>query len=75
MSVEQMRAKISEVYESDRWHRRVQLMPDNQVIAIYRTMRDRGQFVQRKKSKKNKVTYRQISMFDRWKTCRKDRID
>jgi len=63
MSVEQMRAKISEVYESDRWRRRVQLMPDNQVIAIYRTMRNRGQLNQRKR-KKSKVYFQQISMFD-----------
>lgn len=63
MSVEQMRAKISEVYESDRWRRRVQLMPDNQVIAIYRTMRSRGQLNQRKR-KKSKVYFQQISMFD-----------
>lgn len=63
MSVEQMRAKISEVYESDRWRRRVQLMPDNQVIAIYRTMRNRGQLNQ-KKRKRSKVYFQQISMFD-----------
>lgn len=63
MSVEQMRAKISEVYESDRWRRRVQLMPDNQVIAIYRTMQNRGQLNQRKR-KKSKVYFQQISMFD-----------
>lgn len=64
MTVEAMRAKISDVYESDRWRRKVQLMPENQVIAIYRTMRDRGQFTQRKKKKKSKVLFQQISMFD-----------
>ena len=62
MTVEAMRTKIGGVYESDRWRRRVQLMPDNQVIAIYRTMRDRGQFKSRKK--KSKVLFQQISMFD-----------
>lgn len=64
MTVEAMRAKISDVYESDRWRRKVQLMPENQVIAIYRTMRDRGQFTHRKKKKKSKVLFQQISMFD-----------
>jgi hypothetical protein len=64
MTVEEMRAKISEVYESDRWRLRVRLMPDNQVIAIYRTMRDRGQFIRKKKPKKSKVLFQQISMFD-----------
>ena len=63
MSVEQMRAKISEVYESDRWRLRVKMMPDNQVIAIYRTMRDRGQLNQ-KKRKKSKVYFQQLSFFD-----------
>lgn len=62
MNLEKMRAKVGEAYESDRWRRRVQLMPDNQVIAIYRTMRDRGQFKSRKK--KSKVLFQQISMFD-----------
>lgn len=64
MTLEKMRAKIGEVYESDRWRRKVQLMPDNQVIAIYRTMRDRGQFLPRNKKKKSKVLFQQISMFD-----------
>lgn len=64
MTVEAMRAKIGEVYEGDRWRRRVQLMPDNQVIAVYRTMRDRGQFARRKGRSKGKVQYQQISMFD-----------
>lgn len=64
MTVESMRAKIGEVYDSDRWRRRVQLMPDNQVIAVYRTMRDRGQLDRRKLKKKSKVLFQQISMFD-----------
>ena len=68
MTVEAMRARIGEVYDSDRWRRRVQLMPDNQVIAIYHTMRkhslrNRGQFLPRNR-KKPKVLYQQISMFD-----------
>lgn len=64
MTVESMRAKIGEVYDSDRWRRRVQLMPDNQVIAVYRTMRDRGKLDRRKLKKKSKVLFQQISMFD-----------
>ena len=64
MTVEAMRARIGEVYESDRWRVRVKLMPDNQVIAIYRTMQSRGQFRQKRKGRKNKVLFEQISMFD-----------
>lgn len=63
MTVEAMRSKIGEVYESDRWRLRVKMMPDNQVIAIYRTMRSRGQF-NPKRRRKSKVLYQQISMFD-----------
>lgn len=64
MTVESMRAKISEVYDGDRWHRRVQLMPDNQVIAIYHTMLNRGQFRPKRKRKDGEVRYHQISMFE-----------
>lgn len=64
MTVEAMRNKIGDVYESDRWRLRVRMMPDNQVIAIYRTMLNRGEFNPRKKKKKSKVLFQQISMFD-----------
>lgn len=63
MTVEAMRCRISEVYESNRWRMRVRMMPDNQVIAIYRNMLERGLF-ERKNRRKSKIRYQQISMFD-----------
>lgn len=49
MRVEQMREKISGVYDSVGWRNRVAFMPDNQVIAIYHTMLNTDKFVKRKK--------------------------
>ena len=42
------------------------LMPDNQVIAVYHTMLERGQLPVKKK-RKNRVSYEQLSMFDMMK--------
>ena len=62
MSVEAMRSYISKMYISDRWHRKVINMPDRQVIAIYRTMKARGQ--QPPKRKDNEPLCEQLNMFD-----------
>lgn len=44
MSAEQMRARILEVYpNSTKWAKRVEKMSDNQVIAIYYNMLEKGQ--------------------------------
>ena len=61
MSIEQMRDKISKVYDSWRWRERVSRMPDAQVFAVYKNMENRGQF-DKKKSKEPK--YRQMTIFD-----------
>jgi hypothetical protein len=39
------------------------LMPDRQVVAIYRTMLERGKLPLKKK-KRQHVSYEQLSMFD-----------
>ena len=44
MSIEQMRSRISKVYDSFRWRNRVTKMPDNQVIAIYHKFKESGKF-------------------------------
>ena len=65
MTVEAMRAKISEAYDSDAWRNRVKIMEDRQVAAIYRNMRDRGRFVRRKRRRKGKSPdSEQISIFE-----------
>ena len=61
MTVEAMRTYISGMYHSDRWLRRVKLMEDRQVIAIYRTMMKRGQKPQKKR---NETKTQQITIFD-----------
>lgn len=35
IQISKMREKISEVYSSDNWQKRVRSMPNDQVIAIY----------------------------------------
>lgn len=62
MSIEQMRDRISNVYDSWRWRERVSQMPNAQVIAIYKSMESKGRFEKKKKSKEPK--YRQMTIFD-----------
>lgn len=42
MDVSQMREKCAEAYDGDRWKNRVKYMPDNQIIALYYSLRQRG---------------------------------
>ena len=44
MTVEQMREAISDLYPGWSWKTRVSRMYDEQVIAVYRTCQERGQF-------------------------------
>lgn len=44
MSIEQMRDAISKVHKSHWWKSKVANMPDNQVIAIYYSFLERGEF-------------------------------
>lgn len=44
MSVEQMRAELSNVYPSSKWILKVKRMPDAQVIAMYNSFLSRGKF-------------------------------
>lgn len=48
MTVAQMRCAIYDIYPGDIWHRRVEAMPDDQVIAVYRSFQDRNLFVKTK---------------------------
>lgn len=67
MTVERMREHVAAAYDSERWRMRVMhLMPDNQVIAVYRNMLERNQLRKKRKKKKKQGAeqYEQISMFD-----------
>lgn len=46
MSVDQMREAILEVYPNSTWRRKVDKMPDEQVIAIYMSFLNNGRFEQ-----------------------------
>lgn len=59
MTVESMRKHISECYDSWRWRDKVSKMPDNQVMAIYFSMKEKG-----KLKKDKKPRYRQMTIFD-----------
>ena len=48
MTVAQMRCAIYDIYPGDVWHRRVEDMPDDQVIAVYRSFQNRNLFVKTK---------------------------
>lgn len=50
MTVESIRSYVSGAYVGDKWRNRVALMEDRQVIAIYRTMCEKG-FPAKKKPK------------------------
>lgn len=50
MTVDQMREGLIAAYSGDRWKRKVWSMRDEQVIAVYKSVRSRG--VKRKDSRK-----------------------
>ena len=51
MTVSQMRARIAEVYTGKGWKRKVDNMPEYQVIAVYHSFLRSGKF-----EKKNQTT-------------------
>ncbi len=59
MDVKAMRDYILKMYPGDRWQCKVTQMPDNQVMAIYFSMKKKGQQPV-KESKKEK----QLTIFD-----------
>ena len=64
VSMEYMRNKVSEAYESTNWANKVNNMPDRQVAAIYNNMLDRVYFKCNRKRRKPIKVYHQMSIFD-----------
>lgn len=62
MLVSEMRKKIKTVYGNPTWDRKVDNMPDNQVIAIFYNMKEKGKL--NKTSKKRSKEYEQLTLFD-----------
>lgn len=54
MTVERMRCCVCEAYDNSTWSYKVEKMSDNQVIAIYYRMLDKGYFHNEKNSRKGK---------------------
>ena len=44
MTVAEMRCAIYDIYPGDKWHKKVENMPDNQVTAVYFRFLAKGQF-------------------------------
>lgn len=58
MLVSEMRRKVKMVYNNATWSARVDRMADNQVIAIFYSMKEKGQF------KNKKSMPKQIDLFE-----------
>lgn len=68
MTVERMREALLVAYSGDKWKRKVWSMPDNQVIAVYKSMKSRDGRIKptpgRKKLEPGIKRAVQISIFD-----------
>ena len=60
MLVSEMRKKIKTVYGNSTWDRKVDNMPDKQVIAIFYSMSEKGMF--RSNKRRRSKTYHQIDL-------------
>lgn len=60
MLISEMRRKVKNVYGNSTWDRKVDNMPDNQVIAIFYNMQEKGMFRKTKKQDK----YHQIDLYE-----------
>ena len=50
MTIYQMRAAIASVYSGEKWKRKVQNMPEDQIIAVYYSFLENGRFNSKPKS-------------------------
>lgn len=64
MSIAQMRMKIANAYDGIRWKNRVQFMPDNQVVAVYHSLKKSGKLEPKKKDKGPKDIFHQITIWE-----------
>ena len=47
MTTDAMRSALSEVYSGAKWRKRVELMPDAQVVAVYKRFKRSGELVKK----------------------------
>lgn len=62
MTCEGMRSQLVSVYPGERWRNRVACMPDRQVIAIYKRMKQKGEL--RKHERKSFEKAEQITIWE-----------
>lgn len=72
MTVQQMRNIISDRYDSWKWRQRVERMGDNQVIAIYNSLKERNDL---KPKKKGKEKYHQMDIWEVFGDCMSDMVN
>ena len=61
MTCEGMRSQLVSVYPGERWRNRVACMPDRQVIAIYKKLKEKGEL-----HKHNKKAYEKVEQLTIW---------
>ncbi len=49
MTIQQMREWLYSVYQNGTWRNKVDRMPDNQIIAVYKKFEAEGRFNKKKK--------------------------
>jgi len=66
MTTDQMRSRLEKAYPGPRWRLRVMEMPDNQVVAIYKSMSETDRFTKKKRLKKEPGIAKavQLTIFD-----------
>lgn len=67
MTIDRMRCTIAEAYPGPKWKLKVAMMPDNQVLAVYKSMRSNGYLYKHHGIKKKEPGVKkavQTSIFD-----------
>ena len=62
-SIAQMRTSVANVYDNFTWRRKVELMPDRQVAAIYRKWLHEGRFGKVAQTRRREP-YHQMDIFE-----------
>ena len=66
MTVDQMRSTLAELYPGPNWLLKCKTMPERQVIAIYKSLSEKGKLCKKPKKKKRPdiPECEQITIFD-----------
>lgn len=67
MTTDQMRCRLEKAYPGPKWRLKVMEMPENQVIAVYKSMAETDRFTKKKRLKKKEpgvIKAIQLTIFD-----------